>query len=69
MKLNEHVKHTCLIGKGNLCCRYLVIGPNGLECVKNIMEMKEHLDAKVNAELMVARGDGCEGRTISELNI
>ena len=68
MKLNEHVKNVCKIGQGNICCRYLVVGPKGLECMKNIVEMKEHLDEKVEAKLMVARGDGCNGKTIEELN-
>jgi hypothetical protein len=68
MALKEHVKNVCQLGKGNSCCRYLVIGPKGLECVKNIIEMKEHLDDRVNAEKMVARGDNCDGRTFNELN-
>lgn len=67
MKLNEHVKNVCKIGKGNACCRYLVVGPKGLECVKHIQEMKEHLDEKVTGMTIVARGDNCDGRTIDEL--
>ncbi len=29
-----HVKDVCKIGQGNLCCRYLVVGKDGFECVK-----------------------------------
>lgn len=67
MKLNEHIKNVCKVGKGNECCRYLVVGPQGLECVKHIQEMKEHLDTRVTEKTMVARGDNCDGRTRDEL--
>jgi hypothetical protein len=65
--MNEHVKNFCKPGKGNACCRYLVISANGFECVKDT-DMKAYLDARVAMETMVARGDNCEGKTVEELN-
>ena len=65
--MNNQVKNICNAGQGNLCCRYLVIGIHGFECVKNT-DMKEYLDARVAMETMVARADNCPGKTIAELN-
>lgn len=66
-KMNTHVKNVCKIGQGNICCRYLIIGINGFECVKNT-DMKAYLDARAAMETMVARADNCKGKTIIELN-
>jgi hypothetical protein len=65
--INDHVKNVCKIGQGNTCCRYLVIGTQGFECVKNT-DMKDYLDSRVAMETMVARGNNCEGKEIKELN-
>ena len=65
--MNDHVKNFCKPGKGNACCRYLVIGTMGFECVKQT-DMKEYLDARVAMETMIARGDNCSGKTVEELN-
>jgi len=65
--MNEHVKNVCKIGQGNECCRYLVIGGSGFECVKNT-EMKKYLDSRVAMETIVARGDNCDGKETQELN-
>jgi hypothetical protein len=65
--MNDAVKNTCKAGQGYLCCRYLVIGAQGFECVKNT-DMKDYLDARVAMETMVARADNCPGKSIEELN-
>lgn len=65
--MNEHVRNVCKIGQGNECCRYMVLGTQGFECVKNT-DMKAYLDARVAMETMVARADNCPGKTIAELN-
>ena len=65
--MNETVRNVCKAGQGNACCRYLVIGPMGFECVRGT-DMKDYLDARVAMETMVARGDNCEGKTVAELN-
>ena len=66
--MNDLVKNICKAGQKHLCCRYLIIGSQGFECVK-LTDMKEYLDARVAMETMVARADNCEGgKTIEELN-
>jgi len=65
--MNDVIKNTCKAGQGYLCCRYLVIGVQGFECVKNT-DMKGYLDARVAMEMMTARADNCDGKTIEELN-
>ena len=65
--MTEHVKETCKIGQGHLCCRYLVMGGRGFECVKHT-SMATLLDNRVETETIVARGDNCDGKTIVELN-
>ena len=61
------IDEVCKIGKGNECCRYLVIGSKGFECMKNT-EMKPLLDKRVENKMMTARGDNCSGKTVDELN-
>jgi len=65
--INDHVRNTCKIGQKSACCRYLVITPHGFDCVKN-MEMRAYIDSRVAMETMVARADGCEGKTEKDLN-
>lgn len=65
--MNNQVRNVCKAGQGNACCRYLVIGIHGFECVKHT-DMKEYLDARVAMEMMVARADNCDGKDIVELN-
>ena len=66
-KMNDQVKNICKAGQGNACCRYLVIGTMGFECVRDA-DLKAYLDARVAMETMVARGDNCSGKTVEELN-
>lgn len=65
--MNEHVRDICKLGQKSACCRYLVIGANGFECMK-ITEMKGYLDSRVAMKTIISRGDNCNGRTIEELN-
>ena len=65
--MNEAVKNTCKAGQGYQCCRYLVMGRRGFECVK-LTDMKEYLDSRVAMEAMVAQANNCEGKTVEELN-
>ncbi len=65
--MNTIIEDVCKIGKGNECCRYLVIGTKGFECMKHT-SMKQLLDKRVEDKMMTARGDNCEGKTVEELN-
>lgn len=65
--MNKHIKEVCKMGKGYACCRYLVLGTSGFECVKG-HPMAVTLDERAEAGTMVARGDNCEGKSIEELN-
>lgn len=57
---SQQLKEVCKIGQGNECCRYITVGPQGIECAKNT-GLKITLDQKVNNGEMVAQGDNCEG--------
>ena len=56
----EHVTEVCKPGQGALCCRYLILGPEGFECAKE-GEFSEYFDRCVEAGTMVAQGDNCDG--------
>lgn len=59
----EYVKTVCKIGQLNSCCRYLVAGQKGFECVKemNAPDIIKILDARVKANTITAQGDNCLG--------
>ena len=59
--MNQQINDVCKLGQENLCCRYLVMGPNGFECAK-LSSLKRYLDERVLEEKMTARGDNCAGR-------
>jgi len=65
--MNTVIKDVCKIGQGHNCCRYLVMGAQGFECVKH-SAMASLLDQRVQQETITARGNNCEGKTIAELN-
>lgn len=66
-KMNNQIKNICKIGQIHDCCRYLVMGTKGFECMKNT-SMSTLLDKRVETETIVARGDNCEGKNILEFN-
>jgi hypothetical protein len=66
MGANKMVTETCKIGQGHDCCRYLVVGPDGLECAKQNTRAKTTLDLRVELGTIVARGDNCDGFTAAE---
>jgi len=55
-----HVHRVCLIGKGDACCRYLVMGSEGFECAKG-SSLRQILDTRADAGSMTAIGDNCDG--------
>ena len=54
----DKVKSICKIGQGNECCRYLVCGASGFECVKGT-DTGKFLDSRVAKGTITARGDNC----------
>jgi hypothetical protein len=57
-----YVINVCKLGKRHECCRYLVGGPDGFQCVKHVLPLCTQLDERVAAETMSARGDNCDGK-------
>ena len=51
------------MGQLEECCRYLVMGCNGFECLKISPEMKQTINDKWAVEQHVAQGDNCSGRS------
>ena len=60
--MNEHIKTTCKIGQGAECCKYLVMGGGGFECMKATPEGKATIDKNWEATPHVSQGDNCEGK-------
>ena len=54
----EEVKTICKLGQGTECCRYLVCGTSGFECVKGT-DTGRFLDSRVAKGTITARGDNC----------
>lgn len=63
---DEKLRSTCKIGQGNECCRYLVCGAEGFECMKNTAIAKI-LDKRVESKTMVAQGDSCIGDNMPDI--
>lgn len=60
--MNEYIKQICKIGQGGACCKYLVMGTEGFECMKVNSAYKALIDEKWAKEQHVAQGDNCEGQ-------
>lgn len=67
-QLTEHVKNVCKIGQESKCCKYLVAGSQGFECMKLNPANKNVIDTNWAQHPHVAQGDNCEGRFAAELN-
>jgi hypothetical protein len=59
--MNEHVKNICKIGQGADCCKYLVAGTKGFECMKFNPENKAMIDINWTEHNHIAQGDNCDG--------
>ena len=66
--MNDHVKGVCKIGQAHDCCRYLAMGGEGFECLKNT-SLAVTIDTRVMMGTIYAQANNCEGKTIQELNI
>jgi hypothetical protein len=62
MKLpDEHIAEVCKMGEGEKCCRYLVGGAKGLECMKTDPLNKSVIDKAWATDVHVSQGDNCGG--------
>ena len=66
-ELNKIIQDVCKIGQGAECCKYLVVGARGFECMKINQANKEMIDKNWAVTHHVAQGDNCEGHTKAEL--
>jgi hypothetical protein len=57
----EWTVRVCKIGQGAACCRYLTMHPHGWSCEKH-GGLRAHLDMRVAAGTIRARGDNCAGK-------
>jgi len=59
----EHVQDICRFGHGAETCSYLALGPDGFECLKNVVRGAGKIvrDRRDTGQLK-AMGDHCEGR-------
>lgn len=70
MKVTDQVKNVCYIGQGAKCCKYLVMGSNGFECMKANPAEKKVIDTNWAIHEHVAQGDNCSGvKDFSLLNL
>ena len=56
----QEVLGVCGLGRGEVCCRFLLRGPEGWGCAK-LTELREYIDDQVARGEFNARGDNCEG--------
>lgn len=59
--MNQHIKDVCKIGQGFNCCKYLVMGVNGFECMKLDENDKRLIDNNWN-DSKAAQSDNCNGK-------
>jgi hypothetical protein len=58
---DKWAREVCLVGKGEICCRYLTMAPGGWSCAKHT-SLRTLLDNRVATKTMHARGDNCPGK-------
>lgn len=64
--MNDHIKEICKLGQGKECCRYLVAGVDGFECMRITVQGKAMINTRVST--MTAQGDNCKRHTTRFLN-
>lgn len=57
-----YIKTVCKIGQGAECCKYLVAGIKGFECMKVNPAYKATVDANWETTPHVAQGNNCPGK-------
>lgn len=57
---NAHLENVCKFRNGSKTCRYIGLSAQGYYCAKKT-PLKKVLDERAKKELMIAKGDNCEG--------
>lgn len=65
-KAKAHIKKVCKMGQGASCCKYLVMGTKGFECMKTDPKNKKVIDDNWATTPHVAQGDNCPGFGVEE---
>ena len=60
--MKNYLKHVCKIGQGAECCKYLVAGSKGFECMRIEPANKSIIDKNWARTKHVAQGDNCMGQ-------
>lgn len=61
--MSTHVQQVCKPGHGEKCCKYLVMGIEGWECMKVTNTKKALIDKEWAKNHHTAQGDNCEGKS------
>lgn len=56
----EHIKAVCKFQDGHATCRFLTLGPDGMECAK-YTNLHMMITQRADEKAMRAQGDNCEG--------
>lgn len=65
--MEKHIEVTCKIGQGAACCKYLVVGARGFECMKVNPASKLLIDFNWEVYKHTAQGDNCDGVSDHEI--
>lgn len=57
----KHVSDVCKMGQGAECCKYLVMGTKGFECMRVNPANKKVIDSDWEVTPHVSQGDNCKG--------
>ena len=60
--MTDQIKNVCKIGQGAACCKYLVVGANGFECMKVDRMARAMIDKNWEQIKHIAQGDNCDGK-------
>ena len=61
MKIGEKtLMEVCKLGKGSICCRYILLDRKGFKCVK-FTKLHNYIDVRVAKGVIKARGNNCPG--------
>lgn len=65
-KAKTYIDKVCKMGYGASCCKYLVMGTKGFECMKTDPKSKKVIDDDWAKTPHVAQSDNCKGFGVEE---